>query len=223
MATVARRLGDLKDEVVFVGGSVLALLVDDPAATPVRPTDDVDVVVDITTRPAYDALARKLLSLGFQPDTSEGAPLCRWIVENVVVDVMPTAGEVLGFENRWYPGAIAHANTRELAPGVTIRVATAPYFLAMKLEAFAGRGKADFMASHDLEDLIAVVDGNASVVDDVGASDEELKLYLADVVGELLDDAQFLATVPGHLAGDAASQARVRLVIARLRRIAGRE
>jgi hypothetical protein len=79
MATVALRLGDLKDEVVFVGGSILGILIDDPAGTPVRPTDDVDVVIDVASRPAYDALSRKLLSLGFQPDTSDGAPLCRWL------------------------------------------------------------------------------------------------------------------------------------------------
>lgn len=98
--TVARRLGPLKDEVVFVGGSVLGLLIDDPAGAPVRPTDDVDVIVSVASRPAYSALSLRLLDLGFQPDTSEGAPLCRWIVENVVVDVMPAASEILGFANR---------------------------------------------------------------------------------------------------------------------------
>jgi hypothetical protein len=35
---------------VFVGGQVAELLVTDPAAVRVRPTDDVDVVVPITTR-----------------------------------------------------------------------------------------------------------------------------------------------------------------------------
>jgi len=43
---VARALGPLVDEVVFVGGTIPALLITDPAAPRIRPTKDVDFVVD---------------------------------------------------------------------------------------------------------------------------------------------------------------------------------
>jgi hypothetical protein len=117
---------------------------------------------------------------------------------------------------------MTHATARELAPGLVIRVATAPYFVAMKLEAFAERGEGDFLASHDLEDVIAVVDGNASLVDDVDSSADDLKNYLRQAIGALLDDEGFVAALSGHLPGDAASQARLSLMLERLRGLAGR-
>jgi len=47
----ASTLGELVDEVVFVGGAAVTLWITDPAAPPVRPTNDVDVV-EATTRTA---------------------------------------------------------------------------------------------------------------------------------------------------------------------------
>ncbi len=223
MVTVARRLGDLRDEVVFVGGAVLGLLIDDVAATAVRPTDDLDVIVEVSSRAGYYDLEARLRRLGFRPDISEGAPLCRWIVDEVVVDVMPTTAEILGFTNRWYAQATSHAIRREIAAGLMVRVASAPYFVAMKLEAFAGRGGGDLVASHDLEDVIAIVDGHAALVDEVSAASPDLRDYLRDRLGALLDDDAFLAALPGHLAGDTGSQARRPLVLARLRQLAGRD
>ncbi len=222
IATVARRLGDLKADVVFVGGAVLGLLLDDTGATPPRPTDDVDTIVDKTSKAQYDAMTLRLLALGFQPDTSEDAPLCRWIVEGVRVDIMPTSPEVLGFSNRWYPHAIRHAVEMEIEEGLTIRISTAPDFIAMKLEAFAHRGRGDFVASHDLEDVVAVVDGHEALVEEVEQSERALREYLVDRFGTLLDDESFVAAIPGHLAGDPASQARYSVVLDRLRRIARR-
>ena len=147
MVTVARRLGDLRDEVVFVGGAVLGLLIDDVGATTIRPTDDLDVIVDVSSRVGYHALEARLRGLGFRSDTSAGAPLCRWLVDDVVVDVMPTTADILGVTNRWYGEATSPAIRRDIAPGLTVRVASAPCFVAMKLEAFAGRGGDDLVAS----------------------------------------------------------------------------
>src|ERR1700682_5225818 len=48
-----------------------------------------------------------------------------------------------------------------------IRVVTAAFFVATKLEAFKGRGKGDFFGSRDLEDLISVVDGRATLVAEI--------------------------------------------------------
>lgn len=164
LATVARRLGDLASQVVFVGGATIGLLIDDPASMPVRPTDDLDMIVETSSRQRYYELEAELRSRGFQPDSSEGAPMCRWTIDGIKVDVMPTSAEILGFGKIWYADAISHASEHEIEPGLTIRVATATYFLAMKLEAFAGRGSGDYIASHDLEDVIALVDGRDSLI-----------------------------------------------------------
>ncbi len=221
VALVAERLGDLRGEVVFLGGAVTALLVTDPAAAEVRPTTDVDVIVDLATHTDYARLSERLRKLGFREDTSEGAPACRWLVAGVKVDVMPTNEAVLGFGNRWYGPAIEHAEARTVGE-LAVRVVSAPYFLGTKLEAFDGRGEGDYRASHDLEDVIAVVDGRSELVADVTAAPEALRNYLKRRIGQLLDAPRFIEALPGHLPGDAASQGRAPLVLARLKALAGR-
>lgn len=220
LALLARRLGDLAEHVVFAGGSVLGLLIDDAAAAGVRPTDDVDVIVDVTNRRAYDALAARLRKRGFHPDTSEGAPLCRWRVDDLIVDVMPTNADVIGFTNRWYSDAITHARRINLDSGPPIRVVSAPHFIATKLEAFFGRGEGDYMASHDLEDIIAVVEGRDALLDEIRTSPLPLRTYLGDTFRTLLQNDAFVDALPGHLPGDEASQQRLPLLLERLRDIA---
>ncbi len=79
IADVAELLGDLRHDVVFVGGATVPLLVTDPAASPDRPTDDVDIVVEATSPVAYYALAGKLRALGFSEDLRDDPPvICRW-------------------------------------------------------------------------------------------------------------------------------------------------
>lgn len=221
MAVVARRLGELKAEVVFVGGAVLGLLIDDTAGSGVRPTDDLDLIVDVASWSEYYELEARLRDRGFKPDITEGAPQCRWRIDGIVVDIMPTEERILGFTNAWYREAIAGAVEHQLEAGLTIRLVSAPHFIATKLEAFAARGGGDFMMSHDLEDVIAVVDGRASLLAEISASSEPLREYLRAQIRTLLADRAFVAALPGHLPGDVASQARVPLVLERLRRIAG--
>jgi hypothetical protein len=154
---VARQLGELREQVVFIGGAVRGLLITDEAVQGSRATKDVDVITaGIDSRAAYYArIHGRLRTLGFVEDASEGAPLCRWRLGAVVVDAMPPVADVLGFTNRWYLHAVATANTVRLPDDgvgpVEIRLISAPSFLATKLEAFAGRGEGDYLASHDIE------------------------------------------------------------------------
>jgi hypothetical protein len=87
----------------------------------------------------------------------------------------------------------------------------------MKAEAFASRGKEDFVASHDVEDVIAVVDGRLSLALEVETSPTAVRRFLAERFGSWLEDPRFLDAVPGHLPGDAASQARRELVVERMK------
>jgi hypothetical protein len=97
-----------------------------------------------------------------------------------------------------------------------IRVITAPYFLATKLEAFHGRGKNDF-SSHDLEDIVTVIDGRSELADEVRLAPADLRKYLSDEFGALLSNRDFLEALPGHLLFDAASQQRAGLVLGRMK------
>ena len=66
---VHNALGDLKDQIVFVGGATVALY-SDRATYEVRPTDDVDILVEIYTRKQYAELEEQLRLKGFQNDVS---------------------------------------------------------------------------------------------------------------------------------------------------------
>jgi len=212
-------LGSLLDDVVFIGGCAAGLLVTDPASSAPRETNDVDVIVEITTTHGYHDLATKLRERGFREDTRDDAPMCRWLFESVVIDVMPTNEDILGFSNLWYPEALQTAEIMMLPNGLKIQIVSAPLFLATKLEAFYGRGNGDYMASHDLEDLIAVLDGRASVVDEVFNSSELLRSYLAAEFNKLINHDEFQDALPGHLSTDAASQARIVIIQDRMMKI----
>lgn len=223
LCLVARRLGPLREQVVFLGGATTALLVTDPAAPAPRPTKDVDVIIEVGSRVEYSTTLReKLLDLGFREDTDDDAPVCRWVVDHVKVDIMPTEGDVLGFSNRWYGPAMREATAHELPDGTSIRVISAPHFVAAKIEAFGSRGEGDHLASRDLEDLAFVIDGRAEIVNEVQVAAEDLRAYLSQHLGELLDTPAFLDALPGHLPGDAASQRRLPALREKLKRMAGR-
>ena len=94
--------------------------------------------------------------------------------------------------------------------------------MATKIEAFKGRGEGDFLASRDIEDIIAVVDGRSELLDEVNDASPELRAYLSTELGAWIDERELAELIPCHLPGDAASQARAGLVLERFSRIAGR-
>ena len=221
LARVAMSLGPLANEVVFVGGAVVELLVTDTGAPASRPTDDVDAVVEVATYAQYVAFTDRLRARGASEDRTDGAPLCRWILSGVHIDVMPPTPEVLGFSNRWYSATVEHSVRHRLPGGHHIRVAAAPFFLATKLEAFKGRGGGDFIASHDLEDVVAIVDGRPELVDEVRQAPSDLRTYLEAEMRRLLGDPRFVEAIPGHLPSDDEGQSRSPIVYRRLMDIAG--
>lgn len=125
--SAVRLLGPVLEELVFAGGCMTGLLITDPAAGSVRPTKDVDAIVDVNSYVEYAALSEQLRALGLAEDTTPGAPLCRWRRGELIVDVMPVAEHVLGFSSRWYPAAIETAQTFQIA-GHEVRVVTPALF-----------------------------------------------------------------------------------------------
>ena len=213
---VVHLLAPVLDELVFVGGCMTGMLITDPAAEGIRPTRDVDAIVDVTSYARYTLLADRLRNLGLAEDRTEGAPTCRWRHGDVIVDVMPTDERILGFSNRWYPAAIETAQSLEIV-GRAVRIVTPALFMATKLEAFHGRGGDDVFLSHDLEDIVAVVDGRPAIVDDVLAAPGPIRTFIASEMRSLLASPSFLEALPGFLRPDAASQARRRILEDRLR------
>ena len=217
---VAAALGDLCDELVLVGGCAASLLIDAPTTPPPRVTYDVDLIAAVAALHNYHALEHKFAQRGFHRDVSPDAPICRWRIGEIEVDLMPTDETVLGFSNRWYPEAAASASRLNLPSGTTINLITAPAFLATKFDAFRTRGKADFLLSHDFEDIINVVEGRLSIVEEVGAGATALRTYLASQFAEIIITPSFMNVLPGLVAYDELHSQRVTAVTNRISAIA---
>lgn len=91
--------------------------------------------------------------MGFENDQESGV-ICRYKVQGIIVDVIPTGEDVLNFSNRWYPDGYKAAMNYSIDAKHIIKIFTAPYFIASKLEAFKSRGKDDGRTSTDFKDII---------------------------------------------------------------------
>jgi predicted nucleotidyltransferase len=215
---IAAALGPLTEQLVFVGGCAAGLLISDPARAAIRATNDVDLIAEVASVADYYPLTERMTNAGFSVDPEV---ICRWRYQGVKVDVMPTSEEILGFSNRWYEAAIRTAMNVQLPSGRAIRLISSPLLIATKIEAFYGRGQGDFQGSHDLEDIVAVIDGRPELYDEIQEAPEEVREYLREEIDTLLGNRAFVDSIPYHLRPDLASQARAPLIVERLLKIAG--
>lgn len=218
IVAVANALGELRSELVFVGGCATGLLITDQGRPPVRPTTDVDLITEIASHTEFYRLSERLRGAGFKESTEL---ICRWQLGALTVDVMPTREEILGFSNRWYSEAIDTSLIFELRPALEIRLINPPMLLATKLEAFYGRGRGDYRMSHDIEDIVTLIDGRPEIIEEVRNSSLGLQEYLAEEFEGLIGEMAFVDALPGFFHTDDASQARVSIAIERIRRLAG--
>jgi predicted nucleotidyltransferase len=182
---VAESLGDLLEEVVFVGGSTTELYADSSAAPEPRPTEDVDCIIEVATYHAYHDLEKKLRAKGFANDQTDKTPLCRWIYKGTIVDVMPIGENILGFTNEWYPTAMNNAIQYTIG-SIQINILNVPYFFATKLSALKSRGMTDLRTSKDFEDIVYVLNNSASIIRDMSTGAPEVVGYIRKTFSELL-------------------------------------
>ncbi len=196
----ARELEPFLDELAFVGGATIALWITDPGAPEPRVTKDVDVVVEVTSRLAWYRFEERLRDHGLRQDSSSPV-ICRWRVgapeDELLLDLMPDNATILGFENRWQRPALDRAKVVLLSSGRELRAIPPPYLLATKLEAWKGRGGGDHLRSHDLEDVIKLVDGRAEVVEEVGGAPDDLQAFIAEELESLLTQPRFVDATSG--------------------------
>ena len=207
-------LGELTKDVVFVGGSTVGLYITDTGVPDVRATLDVDCIIEVANLNDYYQFQEKLRQRGFLAPM--GAPTCRFQKGSVLLDVMPTRESPLGETNPWYGEGIIHAVKVRLPKAGDIAILTSPYFLATKLVAFKNRGRKDYRASHDLEDIIAVIDGNESLEADIVASPGTVRAFLKKEFGVLLKTSAFLESIEGHISDYQNASARAALIVQKL-------
>ena len=211
----ALALEEINEEVVYVGGAVVGLYVDDAGAEPPRPTTDIDITVQVSTYAQMDQLRERLAGKKIYPALS-GTVMYRFSFENIFIDFIPWEDTPLGPTNKWlkrgfekaYPVTIGKAE---------IRILPVSFFLASKWEAFRNRGN-DPRTSHDLEDIIYVIDNHKNISDEVIKSDEDVKRFLREMSDEILSHKYLNEIIECHLDPFTAGERRD-IIIERLHKI----
>jgi hypothetical protein len=201
LKVAAALLGPLLEEVVFVGGATVHLWLTEPGAPPARATEDVDVICEVASRAEYYRLGEKLRKRGLQEAMGEPV-LCRWRSADprLVLDVMPTDPDILGFSNPWYEEAISTAAAIILGSGAQIRAAVPAVLIATKLCAWKGRGKGDLLRSLDIHDVLTLIDGRPELIGEVESAPSNLRTYIHSGFTELRAEPHFDYAVDGTTA-----------------------
>jgi hypothetical protein len=184
---------------VFVGGSVTGLSASDPAASDVRPTFDVDCVIELSSRMEYLRLEKKLGEKGFTHDTSRNAPICRKVYKGIKVDIMTTDENILGFSNKWYVEGIENKISKVLPDGTEIFIFAPEYYLAAKFDAHKGRGGKDLRQSHDFEDIIYILDNCNDILSNINKAKQSVRTYLKEECQSLLNNDNLIEGIESAL------------------------
>ncbi len=201
---VALALGNLNKEVVYVGGAMVSLYIDDTAAEDVRPTKDLDLTFQVATFAELEDLREKLVEKGFTQN-AEDTVNCRFRYEDLKVDVMSTQSVGWAPSNLWFAKGFKKAISTTLDE-VTIKVLPLPYFLATKMEAFFNRGMKDVYASHDLEDIVYLFNYTTDIDEQILASEKEVKDFFMEKLKIFKNDNTILTAIRGSLYYDQADE-----------------
>jgi predicted nucleotidyltransferase len=210
---VNNALVTLNMPVVFVGGAAVSLYADIDFRDEIRPTDDVDVVVEIAAYKNFAAIENKLRELGFENDT-DSKIICRYKYHGLIVDIMPTDEKILGFSNKWYAPGFKQAFDIKIDKQNTVKIFTAAYFIASKLEAYKSRGNNDGRSSTDFEDIVFVLNTRTAVWEDFQNTSKDVKQYLKTEFTQLLAYPYIDEWISVHLSYT--EQRRVNFIIGRL-------
>lgn len=213
---VAAALGELNEQVIYVGGAIVSFYITDMGADQPRPTKDIDISVQISTYAEMDRLREKLATKGIYPATNQPV-MYRYEFEDVLIDFIPYEPTSLGPTNPWLKPGFPHAYEVQ-AGDRTIKILPVSYFLATKFEAFKSRGKNDPFVSHDFEDIIYVLDNNFEVVNIIKEGDENLINFMKEMATYILTHSSRNDIISGHI-NPYTSAERTPMVIEKLEQI----
>jgi predicted nucleotidyltransferase len=196
--TVFQSLGELQNEVVFVGGATVSLYADQETFE-VRETDDVDVIIEVLNYADHVKFEEQLRKKGFTDDTGSKVR-GRFKIQNIKVDIMPTTDVFMGFENKWYSEGFEQAIHFELNKNIGIKILTATYFLGTKLEAFKNRGYSDPRQSHDFEDVVFILENRRTIWNEMSNAAQNLKGYFVEEFKKLLASGDIYEWIDCHVA-----------------------
>ncbi len=213
---VYHALEELGNKVVFVGGATVSLYTDREAEE-VRPTDDVDILIELLNYRDYTGLEEKLRNKGFIND-QESNVICRYKIHGIIVDVMPTSEKILGFTNRWYDDGFKNSVEYAFDEKCIIKIFKPEYFLASKMEAFNNRGKGDGRSSTDFEDIIYFLNNRTSIWQELESVELNVKKYISNNFKTLLENKYIDEWISSHL--EYADQDRLSFIINEMKKFA---
>jgi predicted nucleotidyltransferase len=192
---VAVALGELNESVVYVGGAVVSLYADDPAADDVRPTKDIDIFLEIATYGKLAQLQNDISKKGFFPAEDEEV-MCRFKYEDVLVDIMAVKEVGWAPADKWFEPGLKHLEEFNIED-IKINILHVSYFIATKLSAFHDR-KEEARISRHFEDIVYVLDNRLNIVQEIIESQDDVKNYLITEFRELLKK-EFQEAILAHL------------------------
>jgi len=213
---IARALGELNDKVVYVGGAVVSLYVNDPGADDVRPTKDVDIGLEISSLSKLEELRKNLTAKGFI-QTAEDDVMCRFHYGDIIVDIMATEEIDWAPANEWFKPGFKHLDEITIEE-VDIKILSLSYFLASKFSAFHDRGIDDPRTSHDFEDIIYILDNRDDLAESILKSPDDVKKYLESEFSAILKNPELQEAVLGNLSYDTQKE-RFDMIIGKLKEI----
>lgn len=98
---IALALGELNEQVIYVGGATIGLYINDQAAEDVRPTKDVDISLSIANAGELEKIRETLIHKGFIQTADEDV-ICRFRYDDIQVDIMNTKAIGWAPANPWF-------------------------------------------------------------------------------------------------------------------------
>ena len=196
VARVARALGELNDQVVYIGGAVISIYATEPGADLPRVTEDIDVCVQVSTFAQMEKLRELLASKSIYPDP-QGVHIYRYRYQGIAIDFIPFEETAFGPTNSWLKPGFDKA-FKTTVGDVDIAVLPVSLFLATKWEAFNSRGS-DPRYSHDFEDIMYVLDNNEEVVSDINNATATLKKTLKSMSSFILNHPNSNEIIECHI------------------------
>lgn len=188
---IAQGMQELNERIVYVGGTMAGSYATDPTALDPRTTIDVDCVVDSRSYLEHTEFEEQLRAKHFRNDITPNAPICRWIFNGEIVDVMSVDDRSLSFGNSWYAPGFENREAYVLPDGTTIYRLPVTYYIATKLEALFSRGGNDWRGAKDFEDIVYVLNYCTYFLDEFNLSDSAVKRFVSRSFSRMLQRQNF--------------------------------
>jgi predicted nucleotidyltransferase len=194
---IAGALDDLNNKVVYVGGAVVSLYINDPAAEDIRPTADIDISLEIASLTELEEIRLYLTKKGFKQYPEDNI-ICRFRYEDMKLDVMSTKEIGWAPANPWFGPGFKFAEKITIDK-TTIKILPLAYYLATKFTAFHSRGSKDARTSHDFEDIVYILDNRTDLVESIQNSPKDVLTYLKKELTAVLINVNLQEAIIGNL------------------------